>query len=134
VGSLVIIDSRDGSTRRNGDVGRAEGEILDAYRRGLALRPSSRREKHQTTEPSVIGWMPAAALYFRDPDGHLLEYLAMLEEGPNPDLGIVSWSGWLVQGKTSAFSSGREAQEGRRHVKLCGPRLAPGRHAGTPAG
>ena len=23
-----------------------------------------------TTEPSVIGWMPAAAVYFRDPDGH----------------------------------------------------------------
>ena len=21
-------------------------------------------------EPSVIGWMPAAAVYFRDPDGH----------------------------------------------------------------
>ena len=48
----------------------------------------------ETTEPSVIGWMPAAALYFRDPDGHLLEYLAMLGEEPNPDLGIVSWSEW----------------------------------------
>jgi hypothetical protein len=34
----------------------------------------------------VIGWMPAAALYFRAPDGHLLEYLAMLEEDPKPDL------------------------------------------------
>ena len=33
----------------------------------------------ETTEPSVIGWMPAAAVYFRDPDGHLLEYLAMLD-------------------------------------------------------
>jgi lactoylglutathione lyase len=31
-----------------------------------------------TAEPSVIGWMPAAAVYFRDPDGHLLEYLPML--------------------------------------------------------
>lgn len=47
-----------------------------------------------TTEPSVIGWMPAAALYFRDPDGHLLEYLTMLDEEPNPDLGIVPWSDW----------------------------------------
>jgi lactoylglutathione lyase len=26
----------------------------------------------ETTEPTVIGWMPAAAVYFRDPDGHLL--------------------------------------------------------------
>jgi lactoylglutathione lyase len=38
----------------------------------------------QTTEPSVIGWMPAAAVYFRDPDGHLIEYLAMLDEPPAP--------------------------------------------------
>ena len=43
-------------------------------------------------EPSFIGWMPAAAVYFRDPDGHLLEYLAMLDEPPRPELGIVSWS------------------------------------------
>jgi len=43
-------------------------------------------------EPSVIGWMPAAALYFRDPDGQMLEYLAMLEGPPRPELGIVPWS------------------------------------------
>jgi lactoylglutathione lyase len=47
-----------------------------------------------TTEPSVIGWMPAAAVYFRDPDGHLIEYLAMLEEPPRPERGIVPWSQW----------------------------------------
>lgn len=54
----------------------------------------------KTTEPSVIGWMPAAALFFRDPDGHLLEYLTMLDEHPRPDLGIVSWSEWLAHRKT----------------------------------
>jgi lactoylglutathione lyase len=43
-------------------------------------------------EPSVIGWMPAAAVYFRDPDGHMLEYLAMLEGPGRPALGIVAWS------------------------------------------
>jgi lactoylglutathione lyase len=43
-------------------------------------------------EPSVIGWMPAAAAYFRDPDGHLLEYLAMLDGPARPELGIVPWS------------------------------------------
>jgi lactoylglutathione lyase len=48
----------------------------------------------ETTEPSVIGWMPAAAVYFRDPDGHLLEYLAMLDEAPRPEVGIVPWSDW----------------------------------------
>ena len=45
-----------------------------------------------TSEPSLIGWMPAAAIYFRDPDGHMLEYLAMLEGSPKPELGIVPWS------------------------------------------
>jgi lactoylglutathione lyase len=46
------------------------------------------------TEPSVIGWMPAAAIYFRDPDGHHLEYLAMLDGQPRPDLGVIAWSDW----------------------------------------
>jgi lactoylglutathione lyase len=43
-------------------------------------------------EPSVIGWMPAAAIYFHDPDGHQLEYLAMLDIPARPELGIVPWS------------------------------------------
>jgi lactoylglutathione lyase len=50
----------------------------------------------EADEPSVIGWMPAAAVYFRDPDGHLLEYLAMLDEPPRPDRGILPWSQWAV--------------------------------------
>jgi lactoylglutathione lyase len=48
----------------------------------------------ETTEPSVIGWMPAAAVYFRDPDGHLVEYLAMLDGPARPEHGIVPWSEW----------------------------------------
>src|SRR5690349_1292441 len=48
----------------------------------------------ETDEPSVLGWMPAAAVYFRDPDGHLLEYLAMLDQPPRPSVGIVPWSDW----------------------------------------
>ena len=38
----------------------------------------------QTDEPSVIGWMPSAQLYFRDPDGHLLELIALLDDIPDP--------------------------------------------------
>ena len=53
----------------------------------------------ETNEPSVIGWMPAASLFFRDPDGHLLEYLTMLEEDPRSELGIVSWSEWVAHRK-----------------------------------
>jgi lactoylglutathione lyase len=51
----------------------------------------------EAQEPSVIGWMPAAAVYFLDPDGHQLEFLAMLDAPPQPDLGIVSWSDWTEQ-------------------------------------
>src|SRR4051812_41313772 len=45
-----------------------------------------------TSSPSFIGWMPAASVFFRDPDGHLLEYLAMLDEPPQPERGIIGWS------------------------------------------
>jgi lactoylglutathione lyase len=45
-------------------------------------------------EPSVIGRMPAASIFFRDPDNHLLELLAMLPDAPQPSAGIVSYSTW----------------------------------------
>ena len=45
-------------------------------------------------EPVVLGWMPAASLYFRDPDGNMLELLSMLSDPPQPELGIVGWSRW----------------------------------------
>jgi lactoylglutathione lyase len=48
----------------------------------------------------VIGWMPAASIFFRDPDGHLIEYLTMLDKEPRPSLEIVSWSNWLTQTKS----------------------------------
>jgi lactoylglutathione lyase len=48
----------------------------------------------ETSEPSVIGWMPAAAVYFRDPDRHQLEYLSLLDEPPRPDIGVVTYSQW----------------------------------------
>ena len=38
----------------------------------------------ETTEPSVIGWMPSAQLYFRDPDGHSLEFITLLDDPPDP--------------------------------------------------
>jgi lactoylglutathione lyase len=45
-----------------------------------------------TDEPVVFGWMPAASLYFRDPDGNMLELLSMLPDSPQPELGMVGWS------------------------------------------
>ena len=47
-----------------------------------------------TSEPVVIAWMPAVSIYFRDPDGHLLEYIAMLPDDPRPEGGIVAWHEW----------------------------------------
>ncbi len=47
-----------------------------------------------TDEPVVLGWMPAASLYFHDPDGNMLELLSMLPDSPQPELGIVGWSRW----------------------------------------
>ena len=37
----------------------------------------------ETTEPSVIGWMPSAQLYFRDVDGHSVEFITLLDDAPD---------------------------------------------------
>lgn len=47
-----------------------------------------------TDEPAVIGWMPAAAVFCADPDGHSVEVLSILPAPPRPDLGVVGWSRW----------------------------------------
>lgn len=45
-------------------------------------------------EPIVHGWMPAAAVFFRDPDGHLLELIADLSDDPRPDALYMPLSEW----------------------------------------
>jgi lactoylglutathione lyase len=54
-----------------------------------------------TDEPVVLAWMPAASVYFRDPDGHLLEYIAMLEDHPRSDDGVLTWREWTLAGYRS---------------------------------
>ena len=39
----------------------------------------------KSEEPTVIGWMPSAQIYFQDPDGHTLEFISILPEKPRPD-------------------------------------------------
>ena len=51
-----------------------------------------------TTEPSVIGWMPSAQIYFSDPDGHTVEYITLLDETPEPAF-VGSLSAWTAGGK-----------------------------------
>ena len=58
----------------------------------------------KTAEPSVIGWMPSAQLYFSDPDGHSLEYITVLDDPPDPDF-IGSLSTWQSKCGTSSSIS-----------------------------
>ena len=51
-------------------------------------------DSRPTDQPTVFGWMPAASVFFRDPDGHLLEYIAKLPEKPRPEYGIMPWRMW----------------------------------------
>jgi hypothetical protein len=51
--------------------------------------------------------MPAVSLYFTDPDGHLLEYLAMLPQEPRPAAGVVSYSDWQAM-QQSQWASGAD--------------------------
>lgn len=47
-----------------------------------------------TDTPSVFGWVPAASIYFNDPDGHLLEFVAKLSGKAKPEIGVVSLDEW----------------------------------------
>lgn len=61
-------------------------DLLAAGKRLNNLGISTRNfAGEETTEPSVIGWMPSAQLYFRDPDGHSLEFITVLDDPPDPD-------------------------------------------------
>jgi lactoylglutathione lyase len=51
-------------------------------------------DEQPTDQPVVFAWMPAASVFFRDPDGHLLEYIAMLPHEPRPEQGVVPWRVW----------------------------------------
>jgi lactoylglutathione lyase len=57
--------------------------------------------EEETDDPTVIPFIPSASVYFHDPDGHLLEYLALLDEEPRPNLEIVPWSVWINPRKKS---------------------------------
>ena len=46
----------------------------------------------KAAEPSVIGWMPSAQIYFHDPDGHMLEFITILNDPPRP-----GFSGWYSE-------------------------------------
>ena len=45
--------------------------------------------------PMVFAWMPAVAIYFNDPDGHALEFIAILDGKSRPELGVIDYEEWL---------------------------------------
>ena len=64
-----------------------------------------------TDEPSVIGWMPSAQLYFRDPDGHSVEFIALLDEMPDSHF-IGSLSKWREKQSALPSSAAHEPNKG----------------------
>lgn len=50
-------------------------------------------------EPVVLGWMPALSVYFKDPDGHSIEFIHVLDEEPDAGFGTGPWSAW--QGRSA---------------------------------
>jgi len=51
--------------------------------------------KDGTQQPMVFAWMPAIAIYFDDPDGNVLEFIAVLDGPSRPELGIITYDAWL---------------------------------------
>lgn len=51
--------------------------------------------KDGTDRPMVFAWMPALAIYFNDPDGHILEFIATLHGRARPEMGVISYDDWL---------------------------------------
>ncbi len=67
-----------------------------------------------TDEPSVLAWMPAAAVYFHDPEGHSLELINMLPDAPRPELGVVPWSAWQGLNRAGTSREGQSPNTWRR--------------------
>lgn len=51
--------------------------------------------KDSSEQPMVFAWMPAIAIYFNDPDGNVLEFIAILDGTAKPELGVTSYNEWL---------------------------------------
>lgn len=52
--------------------------------------------KSDDAAPMVFAWMPALAIYFNDPDGHALEFIAILPGDAQPELGVISYESWIL--------------------------------------
>lgn len=71
--------------------------------RAAGLIPHSGASDQPIEEPVVFARMPAASVYFDDPDGDSLEFICMLPDAPEPDLNRVRLSEWRT-----VHSAGRQ--------------------------
>ena len=53
--------------------------------------------KDGNEQPMVFAWMPALAIYFKDPDGNDLEFISILDGEAKPELGVITYDEWLRQ-------------------------------------
>jgi lactoylglutathione lyase len=56
--------------------------------------------EEKLAEPSVIGWMPSAQIYFQDPDGHSLEFISILSDEAEPKF-TGTYSEWKARATLS---------------------------------
>ena len=49
----------------------------------------------------LIAWMPAISIYFKDPDGHELEFITKLPGDPRPKLHVLTYDQWLKHSEYS---------------------------------
>jgi len=82
----------------------------------------------RTEDPVVFAWMPAASVFFHDPDGHLLEYIAMLPHEPDPEQRIVPWHVWE---RTHPSAPTSESAQTHVHPDACHPDVASERTSST---
>jgi catechol 2,3-dioxygenase-like lactoylglutathione lyase family enzyme len=77
-----------------------ETSLDDIHRAAEALRAAGVTpldfDGDEASEPVVLAWMPAASIYFHDPDGNLLEFISILSDPPRPDLGVIPMSRYLT--------------------------------------
>lgn len=72
------------------------GDILNKSNEYLAARnlPAYNFLRQPGNQPMVFARMPAIAVYFNEPDGHILEFIAMLPGKPSPGLGVITYEEW----------------------------------------
>lgn len=86
-------------------VAAADADRMMAWLEERGIRPAhppTAPEQGAMREPIVHGWMPAAAVFFRDPDGHLLELIAELDQEPRPDVAYCPLGEWRAMGEGEA--------------------------------